>query len=56
MSNPGVSHGLACPSCRQTDFLRVIETRPTDGGVKRRRLCEYCGHRFTTLEKPRDAE
>lgn len=42
-------HGLLCPKCQSLD-LRTLETRPADGGVKRRRECETCGHRFSTLE------
>ncbi len=49
------THGLLCPSCGSPD-LRTLETRPTDGGVKRRRLCEYCGHRFSTAEKVKEAK
>ncbi|WP_425280360.1 hypothetical protein [Pseudaminobacter salicylatoxidans] len=48
------THGLFCPSC-QADDLRTLQTRPTAGGVRRRRVCEYCGHRFTTIERPKEA-
>lgn len=46
-------HGLLCPKCQSPD-LRTLETRPTASGVKRRRECETCEHRFTTVEKVRD--
>lgn len=44
------SHGLHCPKCQSPD-LRTLETRPTASGVKRRRECETCRHRFTTVER-----
>lgn len=38
-----------CPSCGgKTD---VVDSRPTDMGVRRRRQCFACGERFTTYEK-----
>ncbi|WP_425326596.1 hypothetical protein [Pseudaminobacter salicylatoxidans] len=43
------THGLFCPSCGSL-HLRTLETRPTGGGVKRRRECETCGYRMTTIE------
>jgi transcription repressor NrdR-like protein len=30
----------------------VVDSRPTEDGVRRRRHCEACGHRFTTYERP----
>lgn len=42
--------GLKCPKCQSPD-LRTLETRPTDSGVRRRRECETCDYRFTTVEK-----
>lgn len=55
VSPAAASHGLTCPSCQSRD-LRTLETRPTDGGVKRRRVCKYCGHRFTTVEEVKEAK
>ncbi len=42
---------MKCPFCGTADS-RVIDTRPQDDGekIRRRRLCETCGMRFTTLE------
>ena len=44
---------MRCPFC-QCDDTRVVDSRLTDHGdaVRRRRSCECCGDRFTTLEKP----
>jgi len=43
---------MKCPYCSNLD-TRVIDSRLTDsdGSVRRRRLCEKCGKRFTTYEK-----
>jgi transcriptional repressor NrdR len=39
-----------CPSCQA--HTRVLESRRApDGGVRRRRECSRCGHRFTTFER-----
>ena len=41
---------MKCPKC---DFPKseVIDSRPTDnGGIRRRRECKSCKHRFTTYE------
>lgn len=42
---------MKCPFCMTPDS-RVIDTRPHNEGskIKRRRLCEACGMRFTTFE------
>ncbi len=43
---------LACPSCKSLR-LRTIDTRPVEGaasGVRRRKGCNACGHRFSTYE------
>lgn len=43
---------MKCPKCNYAES-KVVDTRPTDDGVKirRRRECMECGHRFTTYEK-----
>ena len=43
---------MRCPFCRNDD-TRVIDSRLTDEGdaVRRRRSCEACGERFSTLEE-----
>lgn len=43
---------MRCPACGSSDS-RVLESRPTDDSIRRRREClnESCGHRFTTYER-----
>lgn len=43
---------MRCPECNADDS-RVIDSRPADDGaaIRRRRLCEACGTRFTTYER-----
>lgn len=41
---------MNCPVCSQDSS--VLKSR----GVERRRQCTICGHRFTTIEKLKDAE
>lgn len=43
---------MRCPYCENLD-TKVVDSRPTDEGraIRRRRLCEDCGKRFTTYEK-----
>jgi len=44
---------MQCPYCKETDRDRVLDSRPTEGSkaIRRRRLCEACGRRFTTYER-----
>ena len=43
---------MRCPYC-QNDKSRVLDTtHDSRGGVRRRRECEACGQRFTTVERP----
>ncbi|MBQ3138663.1 MAG: transcriptional repressor NrdR [Ruminococcus sp.] len=45
---------MICPYCRFPDS-KVIDSRPKDDRIKRRRECIKCGARFTTyeiIEKP----
>ncbi len=45
---------MICPFCRFPDS-KVIDSRPKDDRIKRRRECIKCGARFTTyeiIEKP----
>jgi transcriptional repressor NrdR len=43
---------MRCPYC-QNDKSRVLDTTHDNrGGVRRRRECENCGQRFTTVERP----
>ncbi len=43
---------MKCPFCGTQNHDRVLETRTLNDGasIKRRRECEACGRRFTTLE------
>lgn len=40
---------MVCPFCRFPDS-KVIDSRPRDDRIKRRRECIKCGARFTTFE------
>ena len=39
---------MRCPACEAK--TRVLETRETRRGPRRRHECQACGHRFSTLE------
>lgn len=43
---------MKCPFCNH-DNTRVIDSRPADDNtsIRRRRVCDECGKRFTTYEK-----
>ena len=43
---------MKCPYCSHEN-TRVIDSRPTedDSSIRRRRVCDECGKRFTTYEK-----
>ena len=41
--------GLQCPRCQCT-FSELKDSRKRGGGVRRRRMCIECGHRWNTLE------
>jgi transcriptional repressor NrdR len=43
---------MKCPYCKK-DNDKVVDTRATDGGlgIRRRRMCNDCGRRFTSHEK-----
>lgn len=40
---------MKCPFCGFDDS-KVVDSRPKDGKIKRRRECTKCGARFTTFE------
>lgn len=44
-------HGLDCPACGNRES-EVIDSRPTRGRIRRRRVCSSCSGRFTTVEIP----
>ena len=41
---------MKCPYCGAED-TKVIDSRPADNTIRRRRQCEQCGKRFTTYER-----
>lgn len=43
---------MKCPFCNH-DNTRVIDSRPAEdnNSIRRRRICDECGKRFTTYEK-----
>ena len=43
---------MKCPFCNQ-DNTRVVDSSPADDNtaIRRRRMCDACGKRFTTYEK-----
>ncbi len=43
---------MRCPFCGADD-TKVLDSRPKDDGysIRRRRMCDACGKRFTTYEK-----
>lgn len=46
---------MRCPFCGK-DCDRVVDSRSREDGtlIRRRRLCEACGRRFTTIEEVED--
>lgn len=45
---------MKCAMCGSAD-TRVIDTRDVTDGIRRRRECLSCGHRFTTYERATNA-
>ena len=43
---------MHCPYCKHTD-TRVLDSRVADdgGAIRRRRVCQECDRRFTTVEQ-----
>ena len=43
---------MKCPSCGNME-TKVLDSRVVDDGrgIRRRRMCEYCEQRFSTMEK-----
>lgn len=48
---------MKCPFCGQIG-AKVIDSRPADDGsfIRRRRVCDSCGERFTTYETVQNIE
>lgn len=40
---------MNCPKCKSDDLV-VVDSRPNAGTVRRRRVCNVCGERFSTVE------
>lgn len=49
---PGGDNAVKCPFCNQ-DNTKVVDSRPVEdtNSIRRRRMCDACGKRFTTYEK-----
>jgi transcriptional repressor NrdR len=47
---------MRCPSCAAAD-TRVVDSREAEDGaaIRRRRVCDSCGDRFTTFERSESA-
>ena len=43
---------MKCPFCNQEN-TKVVDSRPVEdtNSIRRRRMCDACGKRFTTYEK-----
>ncbi|MEM6926960.1 MAG: transcriptional regulator NrdR [Myxococcota bacterium] len=41
---------MRCPAC-QNEESRVIDSRTVRDTIRRRRTCQACGHRFSTVER-----
>lgn len=41
---------MRCPACQHEDS-RVVDSRESGDGIRRRRSCQACGHRFSTVER-----
>jgi len=56
----GLNNKLDCPKCHKSSFefegaSKVLESRSDKrGGVRRRRICPACSHKFTTYEIRKD--
>ncbi|UPT53376.1 hypothetical protein [Synechococcus phage Ssp-JY39] len=42
--------GFHCVGCGKGKLL-TIDSRPCHGGIRRRKECNKCGYRVTTIEK-----
>jgi len=46
---------MKCTYC-DDDTTKVIDSRESEGSIRRRRECQSCGDRFTTYERPQYIE
>lgn len=42
--------GFICPNCKRRVIGMTVDSRVTLYGRRRRKICEACGKRFTTVE------
>lgn len=49
-----MSVGVPCPRCRCPSSA-VVDSRGSGGKIRRRRVCDKCKHRFSTVEVSVDA-
>lgn len=43
---------MICPYCQHNESRVIDTTKDAHGGIRRRRQCDSCGQRFSTLERP----
>lgn len=41
---------MRCPKC-SSEESKVVDSRQAEDAIRRRRVCESCGFRFTTFER-----
>jgi len=46
---------VRCPNCK-CEESKVVYTRHFPDEVRRRRVCDFCKYRFTTVERLRNGE
>ncbi len=52
--NPLATPGFMCPSCKER-HTSVVDSRPRESGyIRRRRVCDSCTFKFSTIEVPLD--
>ena len=44
---------MRCPKC-SSEESKVVDSRQAEDAIRRRRVCESCGFRFTTFERIED--
>lgn len=42
---------MNCPACHSEERSEVVDSRPSDDHIDRRRKCKQCGHRWGTIER-----
>lgn len=42
---------MKCPNCGAENKSSVLDTTPDYRGIRRRRICKVCEHRFSTFEE-----